>query len=264
MIPKTINYCWFGGKPLPESVKKCINSWKKYCPTYEIKQWNETNFDVNCSNYTKEAYKAGKWAFVSDYARFWILYKYGGIYLDTDVEIIKPLDKLISNGPYMGCEKNYYSYNKNDKLKLEVNSGLGMAAKPGMSFYKKVLDLYKKQHFYNNGKINYETVVTKVTKLLSKEGFKGNGSVQKIAGIIIYPPEYFCPKNYLTGEITITPNTYSIHHYTASWFSNLEKIIYKIEKNKFGPNSVDYKLRRIISFPFRALNRIVKMLRSGF
>ena len=104
MIPKVIHYCWFGGNPLPASAKKCIASWRKYLPDYEIKEWNESNFDVNIIPYTAEAYKAKKYAFVSDYARFWILYKYGGLYFDTDVEVIKNMDDIIAKGAFMGCE----------------------------------------------------------------------------------------------------------------------------------------------------------------
>lgn len=105
MIPQTIHYCWFGNKPLSETAIKCISSWKKYFPNYTIKEWNENNFNINIIPYTKEAYKRGKWAFVSDYARFWILYNYGGIYFDTDVEVIKPFDIIIENGPFLGLEQ---------------------------------------------------------------------------------------------------------------------------------------------------------------
>lgn len=255
MIPKVINYCWFGGNKFPADLKKCIDSWKKYCPNYEIKEWNENNFNINCCKYVQQAYKAKKWAFVSDYARFWILYRYGGVYLDTDVELIKPLDEIIDKGPYMGGEP-YYNYSSTNLKKYNVAPGLGMAAEPRMPFYKKVLDLYNKQLFYDsNGNINRETVVTKVTRLLNKEGFKGTDGIEHIAGMNIYPPEYFCPKNYLTGVITITSNTYSIHHYTASWHSGLEKVIYNIEKSKKGPNSLDFKIRRCISLPFRVLHK---------
>jgi len=106
MIPKVIHYCWFGRNPLPSLAIKCIESWRKYLPDYEIKEWNEDNFDVNIIPYTQEAYQVGKYAFVSDYARFWILYKYGGLYFDTDVEVIKPMDDIIARGPFMGCEKD--------------------------------------------------------------------------------------------------------------------------------------------------------------
>lgn len=105
MIPRTIHYCWFGRTPLPDKAKICIESWKKFMPDYEIKEWNEDNFDVNIIKYTAEAYKLKKYAFVSDYARFWILYHYGGVYFDVDVELIKPIDDILARGAFMGCEK---------------------------------------------------------------------------------------------------------------------------------------------------------------
>ena len=127
MIPKIIHYCWFGHNPLPELAKKCIASWKNYFPDYEIKEWNESNFDVNAIPYTEEAYKQKKYAFVSDYARFWILYHYGGLYFDTDVEVIKPMNEIIERGPFMGCENTAKNRNKvvdSSGLELGVNPGL--------------------------------------------------------------------------------------------------------------------------------------------
>ena len=140
MIPKIIHYCWFGGNPLSELAQKCISSWKKYFPEYEIKEWNESNFNLQCCDYVKEAYEAKKWAFVSDYARFWILYHEGGLYFDTDVEVIKPIDDIINNGAFMGCERT-------GNYGLGVNPGLGIGADPGISLYKEILDDYEKSHF---------------------------------------------------------------------------------------------------------------------
>ena len=121
MIPKVIHYCWFGHHPLSPLAKKCMKSWKRYFPDYEIKEWNERNFDVNIIPYVKEAYEAKRYAFVSDYARFWILYRYGGIYFDTDVEVIRPMTDIIERGAFMGCET---VANKN--IPLYVNPGLGL------------------------------------------------------------------------------------------------------------------------------------------
>ena len=137
MIPKVIHYCWFGGNPLPEFAIKCIDSWRKYMPDYEIKEWNESNFDVNIIPYTKEAYEAKKYAFVSDYARFWILYHYGGVYFDTDVEVIRPLDEIIERGAFMGCEIDGQDPHYGD---IAVNPGLGLAVKAGHQVYKAILE----------------------------------------------------------------------------------------------------------------------------
>ena len=149
MIPKVVHYCWFGGNQLPDDAKKCIESWRKFFPEYEIKEWNECNFDVNCCDYVKEAYAAKKWAFVSDYARFWILYHEGGLYFDTDVEVIKDMSDIIAKGAFMGCETD----NKcAPGLGLGANPGLGLGANPGLGLYKEILDYYEKIHFFIEGK----------------------------------------------------------------------------------------------------------------
>ena len=259
MIPKCIHYCWFGGNPLPDDVLHCIASWKKYLPDFEIKQWNETNFDLNCCDYVSEAYRAKKWAFVSDYVRFWILYNYGGLYFDTDVEVIKPMEDLVEKGPFMGEEAGSPSNRTS-----ECNPGLGLAATSGLGLYKEILDYYSTQHFLNpDGSINQETVVTKVSNVLRGHGFKGDGSIECIDGIYVYPPEYFCPMNYVTGKTKITENTRSIHHYSATWHSGLEELIVRIERCSKGNDSVEYKLRRIVSFPFRVINKFKAQGFSG-
>lgn len=207
MIPKIIHYCWFGENPLPELALRCINSWKKFFPDYEIKEWNEKNFDLECCAYVKEAYKAKKWAFVSDYARFWILYNYGGVYFDTDVEVIKDMRDIIDQGAFMGCETA-------DKCA----PGLGLGVVPGLDLYKDILVDYQQAHFINDdGSFNYETVVDRVTNILKRHGFIKCENIQKIAEITLYPSEYFCPLDYATGKLNITENSYSIHWYDASW-----------------------------------------------
>ena len=148
MIPKVIHYCWFGRNPLPDSALKCIESWKKYLPDYDIKEWNEDNFDVNIIPYTAEAYKLKKYAFVSDYARFWILYKYGGLYFDTDVEVIKPMDDIIARGPFMGLEKEDLSVEKRNL----INSGLGLGMRKGEVVLLDILKSYEKDHFVKKKK----------------------------------------------------------------------------------------------------------------
>ena len=223
MTPKIIHYCWFGGNPLPDDAKKCIGSWKKFFPEYEIKEWNERNFDVNCCDYVKEAYAAKKWAFVSDYARFWILYHEGGLYFDTDVEVIKDMSNIIAQGAFMGCETD-------DKC----NPGLGLGANPGLGLYKEILDYYEKIHFFIEGNTT-ETVVTHTSKILKSHGWVGNGEIEQIEGVTIYPPEYFCPMDYKTGKLDITPNTRSIHWYTASWQSSYSKAKTKLQQ-LLGPS----------------------------
>ncbi|NRO27420.1 glycosyltransferase family 32 protein [Lactobacillus helveticus] len=231
MISKVINYCWFGKAPIPNKVKKCIDSWKKYFPDYEIKQWNESNFDINCCSYVREAYKLKKWAFVSDYARFKILYENGGVYFDTDIEVIKDMHDIIESGPFMGYESFYADDKINLKKETLVNPGVGLAAEKGMDIYKEILNYYEKQHFLNSdGSINYATVVERVTEILRKNGLIPNGKMQKVKGITIYPSDYFCPLNHMTGKLNITDNTRSIHLYTASWQSKGAKLKKQIKK----------------------------------
>lgn len=213
MIPKIIHYCWFGRNPLPESAKKCINSWRKFFPNYEIKEWNEDNFDVNIIPYTAEAYEAKKYAFVSDYARFWILYHYGGLYFDTDVEVIKPMDDIVERGPFMGIEVAAQGINL-----PAINPGLGLGASPCLFLYKEILDFYLSIHFIKeDGSFNQVTVVSHTTKVLSGHGLNPSNDLQCVADIWVYPRDFFNPLNDLTGRIEQTNNTRSIHWYTRSW-----------------------------------------------
>ena len=161
-----------------------------------------------------------KWAFVSDYVRFDILYRYGGIYFDTDVEVIKPIDDILEQGAFMGGETIVDSIKDAGKGAVKKSGmtaapGLGMAANPGLGIYKEMIESYQKSHFLNDdGTLNKTTIVARMTDILSKHGFRINDlSIQKVDGIYIYPPEYFAPFVYHTGEMIITENTRTIHHY---------------------------------------------------
>lgn len=225
MIPKIIHYCWFGRNPLPKSAKKCIASWKKCLPDYEIKEWNEDNFNVNIIPYTRDAYEAKKYAFVSDYARFWILYHYGGVYFDTDVEVIRPMDDLIEKGAFMGWEK------PNSDDKYSIAPGLGLAAPHNHPFYKEILTSFEKLSFYkDNGEWNSYTMIPMVTDMLLQKGLKKDGSPQVIEGINIYPDDYFCPMDAITGKVYVSNNTFSIHHYAMSWIDPSSIIKVKIAR----------------------------------
>ena len=218
MIPKIIHYCWFGRGPLPELAQKCIASWKKYLPDYEIKEWNEDNFDVNIIPYTAEAYKAKKYAFVSDYARFWILYRYGGIYFDTDVEVIRPIDDIIERGNFMGFETDPKPQLKADASEASVAPGLGLGVNPGLGLIKKMLDFYEGRHFeFVSGGIGQLTIVHIATEVLRKAGLKQQQGIQQVDDMWIYPAEFFCPINLKTGRIHVKPNTRTIHHYAGTW-----------------------------------------------
>lgn len=243
MIPKIIHYCWFGGNPLPDLAVKCITSWKKFFPEYEIKEWNEKNFDLNCCDYVKEAYDAKKWAFVSDYARFWILYKYGGIYFDTDVEVIKNMDDIIEKGAFMGCE---ITDEEGSDFSVWVNPGLGLGVNPGVDLYKEILESYQTSHFINEfGKCDYKTVVERTTGILKQYCFKNVNEIQKIGGVYIYPKEYFCPMDYSTGKLNITDNSRSIHWYDASWLD--EKMKKRRNRSEMIRNRFNGNFGKILS-----------------
>ena len=210
MIPKTIHYCWFGRGELTPLAKKCIASWRRFFPDYEIKEWNEDNFDVNGISYTADAYKAEKYAFVSDYARFWVLYHFGGVYFDTDVEVIKPMDDVIRTGAFMGFEQLGEC--------PAVNPGLGLATEPESPIYQAVLNRFERMSFLaKNGSLNPYTMIPMVTDLLKEKGLTGNGMVEQVAGVNIYPPEWFNPFDDATGRLRKTENTRTVHWFAKSW-----------------------------------------------
>lgn len=213
MIPKVIHYCWFGRNALPADAQKCIASWRKFMPDYEIKEWNEDNFDINIIPYTAQAYAAKKYAFVSDYARFWIVYNYGGLYFDTDVEIIKPLDDIIGTGAFMGIEKSMATRKNNPSGWIGINPGLGIGATAGNLIYKAILDKYANMNF----DLNDGTVVKHTTDVLTEFGYDGTNTCQQVHDINVYSDEYFCPMDSTTGLVHLTPNSYTIHHYSCSW-----------------------------------------------
>ena len=182
-------------------------------PDYEIKEWNEDNFDVNIIPYTREAYEAKKYAFVSDYARFWILYHHGGLYFDTDVEVIRPMDDIIARGPFMGVEKGAH---------VAVAPGLGLGVNPGLGLYRDLLDYYNGLHFVDeHGEQIPGTIVMHTTKVLYSKGLPT--AIEEptvVAGVWIYPEDYFCPMDSTTGITRLTPRSVSIHHYDCSWMDH--------------------------------------------
>ncbi|MBQ2274764.1 MAG: glycosyl transferase [Clostridia bacterium] len=212
-IPKVIYYCWFGKGKMPPLAEKCIESWKKYCKGYKIVCINEENFDITQNRYAKEAYDAGKWAFVSDFARLKVLYDQGGIYFDTDVELIKPIDELIKCGGYMGFDDNGV-----------VSTGLGFACEKGNELVGALLSDYKDIPFVlADGSYDLTPCPERNTKTLIKLGMDIGKQNQTFMGIKMLPEDYLCPIKYYTGKKKVTKNTYSIHHFCASWISPTAK-----------------------------------------
>lgn len=209
VIPKVIHYFWFGGKPLPARYQSFIDSWRKFCPDYEIIEWNETNYDFNRHPFTREAAKIKKWSKVASYARLDIVYKYGGINMDTDVEVIKPLDELLYNDAYIGFE--------NRKL---VNSGSGFGAVKNFPLIGELRDYFDNIPFIkSDGSYNLTACPEFETELLRKRGLNYDAQFQIIDRLAIYPSEYFSPKCIYSGLMNVTENTFSIHHYDGTWLA---------------------------------------------
>ena len=226
MIPKVIHYCWFGRNPKPTQLQRCIASWKKHCPDYEIIEWNEDNFDVTCNDYAREAYEEKKWAFATDYARLWIVYHHGGIYLDTDVEVIRSFDDLLDAHAFFGFED-----------RQSIATGLGFGAEKGNSVVGAMLKDYDHIHFrLPDGSLDKLPCPIRNTEAISgilPDQFEA-GSIVYIKDANIYPPEYFCPLSADGTTMKITKNTHSIHWFSATWLSEDETIVhnYRIFRGK--------------------------------
>lgn len=215
MIPKKIHYCWFGGSPLPDIALNCIKSWRKYCPDYEIIQWNETNTDLESCQFVKQAFHEKKWAFISDYIRLKVVEEHGGIYLDIDVELIKSLDPFLVQEGFMGFEQ---------AEPYCIATGLGFGAIAHHEVIKEIMRNYETTNFINEDDSFDTTPCPKRdSKVLEQLGLKRDNTRQNVHGIEIYPFEYFCPVS-LVGDSYFTDNTVSIHHFNASWFSPRQKI----------------------------------------
>lgn len=213
MIPKVIHYCWFGDHPLPPSARRCIDSWKKHCPDYEIREWNEHTIDIASHPYMREAYEEKAWGFVPDVARLQIIYQYGGIYLDTDVEMIRPFDSLLRCRGFMGLEDGNH-----------VALGLGFGAEARHPLIKQLLDDYDGRHFRNpDGTLNRQSAPSLQAPVWERNGFKRENTLQTVCRTVIYPSDFFSPLSYQTGKLRITDNTYSIHHYEGSWLTPEER-----------------------------------------
>lgn len=244
MIPKIIHYCWFGGNAMPEDVVKCIDSWKKFAPDFELKLWDESNYDLDKYDYVKEAFEANKWAFVTDVVRLDVVHQFGGIYLDTDVELIKPIDHLLELKAFMAFEQPG-----------RVNTGLGFGAEAGNSVIKANLLAYTNRHFIVNGKMDTTTCVTTTVNVLNAL----TGSTVTLEGIsnTLYLSDYeftilaqhiMCPYDLETGKTTLLEDTISIHHYDATWKSHKDYLL-----------RVKMKLRRLMgSERYERLKALIK------
>lgn len=239
-IPKKIHYCWFGKKEKPDIVRRCIKSWNEKLKGYEIIEWNEDNFDINSNKFVKQAYEAGKFAFVSDYVRVYALYNYGGIYLDTDVEVYKEFSEdILSNLSFWGFEeKNFIA-----------TSTIGACKRN--TLIKKFLDSYNDKEFLKaDGSMDTLTNVAIVSEIMKNLGIKLDGNYQRLEGIAtVYPQEYFSPYDYINCYSKETENTYTIHHYYKSWLpmrTRVKTFIKKVVATMIGGKNIA-KIRVLIS-----------------
>ena len=219
MIPKIIHYCWFGRGQMPELALKCIASWKKYLPEYQLKLWNEDNFDINSIAYVKEAYESKKFAFVTDYIRLFALYSEGGVYMDTDVEVLKSLDNLLHLPAFSGFESE-----------KDIPTGI-MASQKSGEWAQEMMAYYDDRNFIlSNGKLDMTTNVQIISGIMTTNGFVLKNGYQVYKNKMhIFPKTYFCPKG-RTGIITLTEDTYCIHHFASSWqtpYNRFKKFIFR-------------------------------------
>ena len=232
MIPKIIHYCWFGRGKIPDSALKCIDSWEKYLPDYVLKKWSEDNFDINSNHYVKQAYENKKYAFVTDYVRLYAIYIEGGVYMDTDVEVLKSFDDFLIHSAFSGFENNNY-----------VPTGI-MASEKGSQWAKELLADYSNRTFVReDGSLDMTTNTKTITDYMLTKGLILNNRYQEIEKlVVIYPHDYFCPKDHRTGVIRLTERSVCIHHFAMSWcdpksirMSNIKKLLMRV----IGVNAVD-------------------------
>ena len=250
MIPKTIHYCWFGKNKKPALAKRCISSWHKKCPDYTIIEWNEENYDLCAAPlYVRQAYEQKKWAFVTDFVRLWVISEFGGVYLDTDVELIKPLNPFLKYSAFFGMEDNNL-----------VATGLGFGAEKGMPVLKHLMSDYLDIPFMlPDGTLDTTSCPVRNTSVFQTLGFVPENRLQILQGnIAVFPTQYFCPLSYITGKKNVTSDTVSIHWYSASWLSEKQREYNKrVRKNK-RLRPIKDKLKKVLGHRLSALlKRIV-------
>lgn len=242
MIPKIIHYCWFGRGEMPKLMKKCLKSWKKFCPDWQIVRWDEDSFDVNSTLWTKQAYEARKFAFVSDYVRLRALYEMGGVYLDTDVELVKPLDSFLEHRGFLGFEN-----------KISIASCV-IGAEARHKVTGEWLDWYRDRAYLSDGKINTEPNVVFMTEILKRKGLVVDNRRQTVDDIEVYPQTWFCPQNIEGDDRAKSRKTVAIHYFDSSWRSPQGRK--NIKKMQFHSTKIYKTWEKIKIFPQRTIRKI--------
>ena len=240
MIPKTIHYCWFGNNPKPRLAKKCIRSWKRFCPDYEIIEWNESNYDLSSAPlFVRQAYKMGKWAFVTDYVRLWTVYNFGGLYFDTDIRLIRSPDELLKN-------KTFFAFEQGGR----IATGLGFGAEKGTGILRELMSTYEDIPFVlNDGTCDLTVCGARDTEVFRKYGFENKDEFQNIAGAVIYPSEYFCASIWNPK----TENTYTVNYYSGSWRD-------KEDRNEYLKKFKEARKKHYLSIVVHLPNALVRMI----
>lgn len=246
MIPKIIHYCWFGRNPKPQLAEKCFASWKKYCPDYDIKEWNEDSFDLSQAPlYVRQAYAAKKWAFVTDYVRLQVVYEQGGIYLDTDVELVCNPDEFLNYPAFFGFEGTEY-----------IATGLGFGAEKGAEILEELIKDYQEIPFIlENGEIDVTPCPYRNTGAFLRKGLKQDGTRQVLEdGTLILSAEYLCPLDNATRILRKTKNTVSIHHFDASWQPQEQK---KAHDQLARQRRIRLRKEEILYFPRKMMRKLI-------
>ena len=234
-IPKIIHFCWFGHGQYDEKIKFCMETWDKFCPDYKIMKWDEESFDLSSCVYAQQAYEKRRWAFVTDYVRFKVLEQYGGIYLDTDMQLLKSLDEFLSDDTFLSFKQLV------GEMKLyTLTSGI-IGSKKNNPVFKPLIDQFESRSFLKeNGEEDITPVAAFLTDILVKHGFKQDNSLQRNDGIAVYPNEYLCPTLLKGDAVEITENTAAIHHFIGTWRTPemLSYLMDKVKNAKEGENVI--------------------------
>lgn len=254
MIPKIIHYCWLSKEPYPEDIEYCISTWREKLPDYQFICWSTDNFNVDIIPYTSEAFREKKWAFVSDYIRLYALYNYGGIYLDSDIEVLKKFDDLLNNRAFT-CFENQ------DWVAAWI-----FGSEAGNPLFKEFMDDYNDRHFVlEDGSYDMTPNPRPITKRLVEHGLQLINEKQELQYITIYPMDYFCPFNPMRVPKEIfTENTYANHHFSGAWKTEEDQYYTKL-RAKFGYiKGGSYVAKFISAVKFRGLLEAIKVLSKWY